>query len=112
MKRAIKIFVILAIIFGGFTAYQFLGRTTYQANKVIMKPMKLEKAERRLPHPPPPTAAEIRVAEQQAAKERAEAEAELRKEKREDLKLYLGFGTTILSSLVSIILAIINRKKD
>lgn len=111
MKNFIKFFIILAVLGGVFTAWQYVGRTGPTLMKMEKATVKVEK---RLPHPPPeavnkPTT-EVDIQKERTAA--AEAEAALRKEKREDLKLYLGFATTLLSSIVSIVLAIINRKKD
>ncbi len=105
MKNFIRFFIILAVLGGVFTGWQFMERTSPKLMKMERATVKVD---RRLPRPPPPT--EIDIQKERA--EQAAAEAALRKEKREDLKLYLGFATTLLSSIVSIVLAIINRKKE
>jgi uncharacterized membrane protein len=46
-----------------------------------------------------------------AKKEKENADKELRTYKQENTKMYLGFGSTIFGSFVTIILAWINRKK-
>lgn len=109
MKKIVKVFIGISIVFVIFTAWQLTNHMTFQTKPVMMK---VEKASTRVdksrPLPPPPTAADL----QRMRAEEAAANAELRKEKREDIKMYLGFAGTIISTLTTIILAIINRKKD
>jgi hypothetical protein len=105
MKKIVKVFIALSIVFAIFTGVQYFGKSS----PVLMKMERATvKVDRGVAHPPRPTAADL----QRVRAEATAAEAELRKEKREDMKMYLGFAGTILSTLTTIILAIINRKKD
>ena len=110
MKKAIKIFLLLAIICGGFTMYQFIGQTNRSHKELAVQTTTI-KIDKRLPRRRA-TAEEVEAVRKQAQKERDETAAELRKEKREDMKLYLSFTGTVLSAFTTIILAIINRKKS
>lgn len=108
MKKAIKFFIALSVIFAVFTGVQYFS-VSKRSSPVLMKMEKATvKIDKNTPKPPPPTRADM----ERMAKERLDAEIALRKEKREDLKLWIGFLTTIFSSITSIVLAILNRKKE
>jgi hypothetical protein len=110
------VFIGLALIFATFTYFQYSTLNMPMASQEKLVSYKHEKINRLGPKPPPPTREDIRrqqeIERKQEAKEQAEREAAKRKDDLEKLKLWLGFGATFSSSLVSIVLALINRKKS
>jgi hypothetical protein len=93
-------------------------------SKVILKKNVMKDAYILYDYVPPPASYKYTPEDLQRLKEQERKEkAEERKEKlaeelalktahRDDMKLYFGFSTTVLSSLVSVILVILNKKKD
>jgi hypothetical protein len=150
MKKVLKMFIALTVVCGLFTAYQFLGRSTYRTNKIErsyelsrkkvdvdfrieMARDKLEKGSLTLKKGTNKNVnksldqvetsnelkaltaerdALIQQMNDQKAKEEREAKAEEQKTKTENLRLTLSFLGTLASTVATVIIALINKKKE